>query len=147
VKKKAAKRIKALAKAGLILGFFGLVFAIALFGPASTQTLSGSIKVTDTDENNSSVFVYDGFCITLRGYSDIGGGTDVIVKDGAGKVIALTQLLRGTPVGLYSCRFDFEVKLPSSEFYSFSIGDRDEITYSKAELVDRSWRLDLTLGN
>lgn len=147
MKKKAAKRVRALAKASLILGFFGLVFAIALFGLASTQTLSGSIKVTDTDENSSAVFVYDGFCITLRGYSDIGGGTDVIVKDGAGKVIALTQLLRGTPVGLYSCRFDFEVKLPSSEFYSFSIGDRDEITYSKAELVDRSWRLDLTLGN
>lgn len=147
MKKKAAKRVRALAKASLILGFFGLVFAIALLGLASTQTLSGSLKVTDTDKNNSSVFVYDGFCITLRGYSDIGGGTDVIVKDGAGKVIALTQLLRGTPVGLYSCRFDFEIKLPNSEFYSFSIGDRDQITYSKADLLDRSWRLDLTLGN
>lgn len=147
MKKKAAKRVKVLAKAGLILGFFGLVFAIALFGPASTQTLSGGITVTDTDENNSSVFVYDGLCITLRGYSDIGSGTDVIVKDGTGKVIALTELLRGTPVGLYSCRFDFEAKVPSSEFYSFSIGDRDQITFSKADLLDRGWRLDLTLGN
>jgi hypothetical protein len=145
--KKRLRRRRAITSGVIGAGVIALVIAVILVRPGSKQTLSGSVTVRDSDERNPSVLVLDTWCGTRGGYADISSGADVIVKDGEGVVIALSELSRGTAVSATSCRFDFIVELPSSDFYSFNIGNRNEVTYSKADLMEQDWRLDLSLGN
>ena len=91
----------------------------------------------------------------LPGYDDIRGGTQVIVRNELGEVIASSELMDGTytwapavwqpgaPVVVRnsgdptygSCIFRFALTaVPKSEFYDFSIGRRGSVVYSHAEM-------------
>jgi hypothetical protein len=93
-----------------------------------------------------------------RGYSDIGPGTDVVVKGGDGQIIGTAQLGDGpsTPMSEAvddptfdgGCIWSTTVKgVPTGEdFYSVSVGDRGEQTYSEDDLDRADWGLSLELG-
>jgi hypothetical protein len=146
--KKAIKRRNILIGSGISVGVLALALIFVVFGPGSKQTLIGSITVTDTNfYYGSSVVVSGGSCYTKGGYSDVNSGTDVVVRNGDGKVLAITQLLPGTPVGSYSCKFSYVLELSNSDFYAVHIGKRDDVNYTKLELEERNWILNLTLGD
>ena len=144
--KKELKRRKMFIAGGIGGGVLLLAALLMALGPGSKQVLRGSITVIDTGRY-PSVEIYGSTCFTTGGYSDISSGTSVTVKNGEGKLLVISDLSEGVTAGSYSCRFDFELELPSSEFYSFDIGNRDEVNYSKADLESRDWTLDLSLGD
>jgi hypothetical protein len=110
--------------------------------------LRGSITVIDTDfYYSSSVETNGSSCYTSGGYSDVSSGTNVTVKNGEGKLLGITDLSSGATAGSYSCKFSFQIEVPNSDFYSFDIGNRDEVSYSKDELKAKGWNLELTLGD
>ena len=146
--KKALKRRKMFIAGGIGGGVLLLVALFMVFGPGSKQMLRGSITVIDTDfYYSSSVETNGSYCYTTGGYSDVNSGTNVTVKNGEGKLLGITDLSSGETAGSYSCKFSFEMEVANSEFYSFDIGNRDEVSYSKDELEAKGWSLDLTLGD
>jgi len=124
----------------------------------STHTLHGSISLTPDDRDFS--WELDKPCSGSGGYSDLAGGTQVVVKDGSGSIIATGHLNEGTGANPYvykgtpdpeivdSCSFSFDVEgVPDSDFYSIEVGHRGAMTYSRAEMESMSWTLELSLGD
>ena len=146
--KKALKRRNMLFAGGIGGGVLILAALFMVFGPGSKQMLRGSITVIDTDfYYSSSVETNGSSCYTSGGYSDVSSGTNVTVKNGEGKLLGITDLSSGATAGSYSCKFSFQIEVPNSDFYSFDIGNRDEVSYSKDELKAKGWNLELTLGD
>jgi hypothetical protein len=146
--KKAMKRRRMLIAGGIGGGVLILAVLLMVFGPGSKQMLRGSITVIDTNFYlSSSVETNGSSCYTSGGYSDVNSGTNVTVKNGDGKLLGVTDLSSGVTVGSYMCKFSFELEVSKSDFYSFDIGNRDEVSYSKEELEDKGWNLELTLGD
>jgi hypothetical protein len=146
--KKAMKRRKMLIAGGIGGGVLVLAGLLMVFGPGSKQMLRGSITVIDTDfYYSSSVETNGSSCYTTGGYSDVNSGTNVAVKNGDGKLLGVTDLSSGVTVGSYRCKFSFELEVSKSDFYSFDIGNRDEVSYSKDELESKDWNLELSLGD
>lgn len=149
----ASKKEKKQRKIAIIGGLIGGgILLLAVFyttlGPGAKHQVTGSITVTDTSYYVSSSVVSTGIhCYTTSGYDDVNQGTDVTVKDADGKLIALGALSEGMFLGNHSCKFTFEIEVANSDFYSFHIGNRDDVTYTKSELVGKNWRIDLTLGD
>lgn len=125
--------------------------------------VSGSMTILDSDFSASSI---GSSCSGKGGYSDIGSGGQVTVKDGTGKTIAVGSLGSGHYVdalaaaGLTStsgrssssftvvgCRFTLTVAdVPDADFYRIEIGHRRPVEHSRNELESMSWNLDLSLG-
>ncbi len=92
------------------------------------------------------------------GYGDIGPGTDVVVRGGEGQVLGTAQLGDGPSVPMSEvleeeildggCIWSTTVRdVPTGEdFYSISVGERGEQTYSEEELEEREWSVSLELG-
>ena len=89
-----------------------------------------------------------GVCINPGGgYSDIHEGTNVTVRDEAGKILATGALQRGH-YEADGCVYDFEVSdLPDTKFYQVEVSHRGEITYSEDELNASGWNVALELGS
>jgi len=93
-------------------------------------------------------------CSGTGGYSDVGVGTDVVVRDAEGTIIGTSALAVDSQgpepagSGAYQCGFVFVVpNLPESTFYTVSVGRRGERTYSLAEMEASGWAVDFTLGD
>ena len=109
-------------------------------------TISGSLELID-----SRIARTANDCYGTGGYGDISGNMPIVIKDGEGKVLALGKTSNGkSPEGRYSmiiCEFTFEINnVPKADFYSISLGRRKEIFYSYQELIERNWKIDLSLG-
>jgi hypothetical protein len=97
-------------------------------------------------------------CVGTGGYGDIHDGAQVVVKDDTGATIAVGELGPGELYAVPSggdpepgqpgyCRFDLTVlNVPDSDFYEIAVGTREGITYSREEMEDASWELELSLG-
>jgi len=89
----------------------------------------------------------DGDCRGSGGYSDIRSGVTVTAKDGTGRTLATGRLGPGTRESIISCVFEFEVPgIAQSDFYSFEVGRRGELTYSHAEMEAARWTVGFELG-
>lgn len=104
-------------------------------GTAASFTLGGTFTLqVGAFENDNPT------CKGLDGYSDIAGGTPVVVADETGKTIAVGQLDTGVPQGsnpsvqASSCDFSFSVTVPDGRpFYSVTVSHRGTQTYSTAK--------------
>ena len=86
-------------------------------------------------------------CYGTGGYSDIRSGLAVTVRDSAGRTLATGRLSPGTRASLSRCIFEFEVwDIPQSDFYSFEVGRRGELTYSHREMETSGWDVSFELG-
>jgi hypothetical protein len=86
-------------------------------------------------------------CIGQGGYSDIGPGTPVTLKDETGTIIASDALSTGTELSGGCQWLIFMEDVPTDrEFYVAEVGDRGEISYSRDRLVDESFVIGLYLG-
>ncbi len=108
-----------------------------------TYLLRGYLMLFDRNAVERS-----GECYGAGGYSDIGSGVQVVVRDGNNNVMGVGKLVADeTSASGQGCSFEFEVEVQESEFYQIEIGHRGEMVYSFEELEERDWIIGLSLGN
>ena len=100
-----------------------------------TANASGTFVLIDTSkEYVSSIASDEGKCHGVHGYSDIGSGTQVIVKNGKGEILASASLGEGHGDDV-NCRFAFSFPITEGQDrYVVSVGHRGEFSYSFEQL-------------
>ncbi|MEX0629953.1 MAG: hypothetical protein WEE67_06270 [Chloroflexota bacterium] len=87
-------------------------------------------------------------CEGQGGYGDIVGGAQVVVRDGAGEIVATGALDAGVKGADEQCSFTFAVEgIPNAEFYDVEVSHRGELAYSREDMEGADWRLSSTLGD
>lgn len=126
------------------LGAAGVLILVLLLlsNAGQTHEITGSFVVFDDDASSSDCRLgMDG------GYSDIGPGTAVEVRNETGETIAAGRLGVGESIGL-GCNFPIEVHdVPDAKFYRIGVGRRGELSYSKDEIEARDWEVAFQLGD
>lgn len=136
--------------AGVVLILAVAITIITVFAGGSSRDLKVSFSLDDFGGSSSCAGGHGG-------YSDLGPGTDVVVKDDGGHIIGTAQLGDGKSTSMSSatghdgvggCIWNTTVKdLPSGkDYYQISVGRRGTETYSKAQLDKAKWALDLSIG-
>jgi hypothetical protein len=134
-----------------------LVMAFLMVGcgaPATSTPSSvaheihGTFRLSNGEEPDRSAG-----CAGTGGYSDVAVGTEVVVKNADGTIVGTSSLAvdqqgpEPAGSGAYQCGFAFVVSgLPESAFYTVSVGDRGDQTFSKADLAAKGWTVSLSLG-
>ena len=90
-------------------------------------------------------------CYGTGGYDDMQGGMSVTIQDGSGQILATSQTGQGysdSPGFLISCKFDFSVEVPKSDFYTIKLGTgrRGSLNYSLQEMKEMGWEVNLSLS-
>jgi hypothetical protein len=98
-----------------------------------------------------NIDTYRNDCIGDGGYSDIGPGAQITVRNGSGDILGVGSLGNGTPTaGAPKARCTYQATVdavPAGEgFYSVEIASRGEITQSEAELKANGHKFELSLG-
>lgn len=118
--------------------------------PAATSAPTHRIQGTLTLSDDSVDIGDNATCHGTGGYDDITAGLGVVVRDGAGVVLATSALGSGSypdVSDLSTCRFVFSVtNVPEASFYSIEVGHRGDLTYSFTELEERDWTVAFELG-
>jgi hypothetical protein len=139
----------------LILG--GLAVAIAGAGFLLYTARPKSVTITGTMALSGEGFDQTGkSCTGKDGYDDIREGTNVVIHDAVGKVIATGALDAGTPMDFddmggvlikpvpQHCSFAFSVPDVSAEkFYGVEVGHRGTVTFTAAQVKSGGLRLSL----
>lgn len=103
--------------------------------------ISGTFTLTDT----GNLFVNS--CSGSGGYSDIRLGTNVVLKDGDGKLLSTGSLGPGVGTGS-QCLFEYSLLgVPEVPFYTIEVGKRGSLSYSLADMKSAGWTIGLTLGS
>jgi hypothetical protein len=105
------------------------------FRVLETGIASGTFVLIDTRKEYVSSITSDGTkCHGTQGYSDVGGGTQVIVKNGRGEILTSTSLGDGHGDDV-NCRFAFTFPITEGQDrYVLSVGHRGEFSYSFEQL-------------
>jgi hypothetical protein len=134
----------------LVIGVLASIAALVAFGAIagaaqSKHTIKGTMTLYDSE-------TYDYYengdgCSGEGGYGDIDEGTDVRVKDASGDLIGSGRLESGTVEG-GTCVFDFTVDdVDDASYYSVEVSYRGDLSFSKSEMDDNGWQVDVTLGD
>lgn len=110
-------------------------------------SLTGTVTLIRGNGVSSNFTGSGTHCQGAVGYDDFRDAMSVVVKDQAGTIVAtgVTGTAATAPGG---CVMAFTIPaVPDVPFYSVEIGHRGAVTYSKADLVAKGWKLDLTLGS
>lgn len=116
------------------------------FHVLETVTVSGTFTLIDSSPSTyfPSITSYGSSCSGSDGYSDVKAGTQVVVKNGKGEILATTTLGPGTGNG-YQCTFPVSFDITEGQDrYMVSTGRRGEMSFTFAELKNNG--LVLTLG-
>jgi hypothetical protein len=109
----------------------------------------GTRDITGEFELNSSDYSWldrGEPCRGRGGYGDVNSGTQVTVRDGSGALLA-TSSLRGGRADGGSCVFEFTLSdVPRADYYTFEVGRRGELSYSREDLLVEGWHVGFTLG-
>jgi hypothetical protein len=99
----------------------------------------------DSAEHYVSSIESDGTkCHGVHGYSDVGSGTQVMVKNGKGEILATTALGEGHGDDV-KCTFSFSFPITEGQDrYVVSVGRRGEFSYSFEQL--RRGGIEIHLG-
>jgi hypothetical protein len=110
-----------------------------------TIDVSASFVLIETSKPYASSIASDGTrCHGVHGYSDIGGGTQVIVRNDKGEILTSTSLGEGRGDDV-NCRFSFHFPVTEGQDrYVLSVGHRGEFTYSFEQL--RRGGIEIHLG-
>jgi hypothetical protein len=105
------------------------------FRVLETATVTGAFVLTETSKAYVSSIDSDGStCHGVRGYSDIGRGTQVMVKNGKGEILVSTPLGDGHGNDV-TCTFSFSFPITEGEDrYVVSVSHRGEFSYSFEQL-------------
>jgi hypothetical protein len=92
--------------------------------------LAGEV-VLNGSENEAFVLTAEG-CVGLGQYANLREGRQVVVRNEAGTIVAVTEL-EGTNGG-DDCAWDFVAQVPESDFYSVSVPMTFERVFPKAQV-------------
>ncbi len=105
------------------------------------QALRGSVSLPGTI--NEGFVISDDGCVGLGRYAGIQAGQQVIVRDGQGAIIGVTELAAtGSDV---VCGWTFEVEAPESDYYAVSIPMVGERVYAGDDVAARDGQIELVL--
>ena len=128
----------------IVGGLVAMVALIAFSTSGGSDDVEGTFQLVDS----GYMGVDDGSsCSGSGGYGDIRSGLQVTVRDGSGGLLATSALQPGE-VDLMSCVFEFTlIEVPRSEYYTFEVGRRGELSYSQRDLADAGWQVNFVLGD
>ena len=115
-------------------------------GGSDTYRIVGSFELFGKEADDFASLGPSG-CTGIGGYSDIATGQQVIIRNQSGDIIATSQFEPDPTASSKDCRFVFVAEVPDATFYSFEIGRRGELAYSKQEMEDNDWRVEFALGD
>ena len=126
--------------------------AILAQAPAPAQTtppaqdITGQLYLVSPRTEDSG-----GECFGTGGLRDVRGELPVVVKDGSGKILAMTRTSAGKrPESKYravTCIFSFTVpNVPKADFYQIEVGRRGVSVYSVADLIAADWKVAFLLS-
>jgi hypothetical protein len=121
-----------------------VVAVLAACSGGEARTVTVEFRLADFD-----TAFYD--CQGTGGYDDIGPGSPVTIRNGAGEVVATSKLGEGQPSsnGRQEAYCDWTTKVedvPAADFYAVEIADRGEITTSAEDLAANDWVFEIALG-
>jgi hypothetical protein len=115
-----------------------VVAAVLLVGGG--QTITGEFALFDSELGSD--------CQGSGGYSDIGPGASVTVRNEKGETIGTSNLGSGEHISGFGCTYDFTVDgVPNAKFYRIEVSHRGEVEYSRAEIEAADWNVNLSLGD
>jgi hypothetical protein len=132
----------------VVVVLIGAFAAWKLFGGATSHKVTGSLTLMSP--SNSRMISFDGRnCAGGDGFTDITPGAQVLVMNGAGRVIARSS---GLSAGLQldgDCFFTFGVTVPPANLYRFEVGDAGRwfVTYSQSDLARVGYRVRMRVGS
>jgi Protein of unknown function (DUF732) len=101
-------------------------------------TVNGTFTVSDDDPSTwfPSISGTDKNCSGDGGYSDISAGTEVVVKNSAGDILATSTLGQGHGIVPYLCKFRFKFSVMDGETggYMITVSHRGDLHYTAAQL-------------
>jgi Protein of unknown function (DUF732) len=112
------------------------------FRVLETADISGVFVLTDTAQTGAIATAGES-CQGANGYSDVGQGTPVVVRNSKGEILATATLEEGK-TGDAVCRFDFGFPVTEGQDrYVVSVGRRGEFSYSFDQLLTRGVQIHL----
>ena len=75
-----------------------------------------------------------------RWFADVVAGGPVTIKDGAGAVLATTELVGGT-LSARGCTFTFSAEVSDADFYQVAVTRRGSLNFSRTDLATTGWRV------
>lgn len=150
---------------GLVLGLLALVAGGYLLDPPrpderaarpyDDQRPTGDVRHEITGLFALSRWHVDEQCRGRGGYAGIGEGTEVVVTDGTGTVLARGSLGPGlvqapsdtVEQGIVACEYGITVAdVPWADVYRIGLRDRALLTYTYTQLQESGWNVGFTLG-
>jgi hypothetical protein len=117
---------------------------------SETHTFNGTTALKYAASFEAPALHVGESCTGAGGYNDIRPGATVRVLDEAGNIIGSTQLSVGEVIRLpgrvYGCEFSWTVEVEDADFYVIEIANRAGPTYSRADLEEAGWTVELTIG-
>ena len=112
------------------------------FRVLETAEIAGIFVLSDSAHTGAIATDGDS-CAGAYGYSDVGPGTPVVVRNGKGEILATASLEKGK-TGTAICTFDFGFPVTDGQDrYVVSVGGRGEFSYSFEQLLTRGVQIQL----
>ena len=117
--------------------------------------ITGTLYLFSSQHSVDGTWTVGQSCYGDGGYSDIGPGTQVTVRNEAGTLTGSTTLGPGVvqpwpevDPQAKRCVFPFNfASVADSAFYGFEVSHRGQVQQSHDELAAGGWHIDLTLGS
>lgn len=152
--------MKSLWITGLLLPLIGCTALQAVTAPP--RDITGRLLIHAKDDSYVWRWTYDGgigkecsgsgTTDSKKGespYRDVDAGTQVVIKDSSGKLLGTGVVGAGAIADLSfhgSCEFSLNARsVAGSDFYTFEVGNRKGVTYSRKELEQNNWKVDLVM--
>ena len=127
----------------------GLIVAALPASADDGHTVKGYLSLQD-----SAVFAGKA-CQGVGGYTDLGQGTPVVIRDGDGDIIGTGHFAAGRGAGggklgalraPSACVFEFTVKhVPDTDTYLLEVSHRGRVVYTHRELEANNWQMGAAL--
>ncbi len=112
------------------------------FRVLETADIAGIFVLSDS-ASTGAIATSGESCEGAHGYSDVGQGTPVVVRNGKGEILATATLEQGK-IGAAICTFSFGFPLTDGQDrYVVSVGSRGEFSYSFDQLLTRGVQIKL----
>lgn len=108
--------------------------------------IAGTFELLADPDDLSFMAIPIGGCVAFGGYDDIQAGAQITVKDQTGTIIGIGELEPIYTVDGDRCVFVFSLDVPEATFYTLEMGRRGEQAYSRQDLEQAGWRVDLSIG-
>jgi hypothetical protein len=138
VDQRGRSRVPLIVGGVVLVAVIGVIVALSLAGGG--HTIAGTFSLFDSEVSES--------CQGSGGYEDIRPGADVTIRNETGATIATGALGSGEYASGFGCDYDFSVEgVPDAAFYRIEVSHRGEVEYSKSEMEQQDWTVQLSLGD